>query len=436
MGFVYTILNIPASRTTEDYNMKRKSSAAILVTLILYLLLSVVTAHAFKLPDTGQTKCYNSAGTETTCLDAGQDGSYLVNRMSFTDNGNGTVTDNITGLMWQQQDDGATHNWYQATGTFDGDYNSDTKNVCAELTTGGYSDWRLPTKKELITIVDYSKTYPTPSIDAVFLQTQTQPYWTSTEHSQYSAAGWQISFYNGDAAAQWKHVSTSMYIRCVRGDQTSQSLSDSGNNTVTDSRTGLMWQQTESGAFTYAAALDHCNTSTHATYSDWRLPNIKELESLTTDTATEQINKTLFPAAVAAPYWSSTSVTATATDSWVIRFNDMGYFGYENDKDDSYNVRCVRGGGVVACPDEGATVSGSGVFRASLQEAYTAADTGQTVLAQTMPFSEDLALADPIVITLMGGYDCGFVSNPGFTTLNGKLTISGGTVTVANFIIK
>ncbi|MCK7470011.1 MAG: DUF1566 domain-containing protein [Desulfomicrobium escambiense] len=70
--------------------------------------LFVPAAFAFKLPDTGQTKCYQvvSPYAEIPRAGTGQDGAYSINPMSYTDNGNGTVTDNNTGLMWQQQDDG------------------------------------------------------------------------------------------------------------------------------------------------------------------------------------------------------------------------------------------------------------------------------------------------------------------------------------------
>ncbi len=80
-----------------------------------------------------------------------------INPMSYIDNGNGTVTDNNTGLMWQQQDDGNTYNWYQASGTYDASYNPTSQDVCGELTTGSYTDWRLPAIKELISIVDNLK---------------------------------------------------------------------------------------------------------------------------------------------------------------------------------------------------------------------------------------------------------------------------------------
>jgi hypothetical protein len=69
---------------------------------LLILSLIASTTFAFNLPDTGQTKCYRDVDTydEIPCAGTGQDGDYNINPMSFTDNGNGTVTDNNTGLIW------------------------------------------------------------------------------------------------------------------------------------------------------------------------------------------------------------------------------------------------------------------------------------------------------------------------------------------------
>ena len=61
-----------------------------------------------------------------------------------------------------------TYNWYQACGTYDATYNPTSQNVCGSLNLGGYSDWRLPTKKELMSIVDYSIPYPGPTINTTY----------------------------------------------------------------------------------------------------------------------------------------------------------------------------------------------------------------------------------------------------------------------------
>ena len=124
---------------------------------VIFLLFSLfimqaadVGAATFKLPDTGQTKCYQTVFpyAEIPCAGTGQDGVYSINPMLFIDNGNGTISDNNTGLIWQkcsvgQNNDAscsgtaATYNWYKATGTYDASYNSATQNVCGALTLGG-----------------------------------------------------------------------------------------------------------------------------------------------------------------------------------------------------------------------------------------------------------------------------------------------------------
>jgi hypothetical protein len=177
-------------------------------------------AFAFNLPDSGQTKCYDASGTEIPCAGTGQDGAYIINPLSYTDNGNGTVTDNNTGLMWQKEDDGNTYNWYEASGTYDATYNSTSQDVCGSLNLGGHSDWRLPSKKELITIVDYSIPSPGPTINSVFTDTKSSPYWSSTTYtfaySPFNAGN--VYFYNGGVGS-YDGKYNGFYVRCVRAGQ-------------------------------------------------------------------------------------------------------------------------------------------------------------------------------------------------------------------------
>lgn len=119
-------------------------------------------------------------------------------------------------------------------------------------------------------------------------------------------------------------------------------FSDHGNQTVTDADTGLMWQQSEGGAMSWEAALAYCEGLALAGYSDWRLPNFKELESLTDDThCTPAINSAFFPGAHVADYWSSTTYAYSGgSHAWVVSFDLGNSFGYV--KWSSYYVRCVR----------------------------------------------------------------------------------------------
>ncbi|MBI5749109.1 MAG: DUF1566 domain-containing protein [Nitrospinae bacterium] len=121
------------------------------------------------------------------------------------------------------------------------------------------------------------------------------------------------------------------------------SFTDNGNGTVTDSNTGLMWQKGEGGSMAWGSALTYCEGLSLAGYTDWRLPNIKELESITDDTKyNPSIDTTYFPNANSSYYWSSTTYAYGSSSAWSVYFH-YGYVYYGN-KSYSYYVRCVRGG--------------------------------------------------------------------------------------------
>ena len=134
----------------------------------------------------------------------------------LVNNGNGTVTDKDTGLMWQkcsvgQNSDGACRgtasefNWFQANGS-----------ACKAIRIGGYSDWRLPSKDELATIVDKSATQPGPTIRASYFPgTIKAGYWSSTPDDAKPDVAWLVDFTKGfviPAVNKKNH----WYVRCVR----------------------------------------------------------------------------------------------------------------------------------------------------------------------------------------------------------------------------
>lgn len=126
----------------------------------------------------------------------------------LVDNGDGTVTDNKTGLMWQKQDDGIGYSWYQASGKYDAECNSTSQNVCGSLKLGGKSDWRLPSNRELKTILTYFwNIRQTDSWSSNF--------WSSTNPVHPSVA-WYASFADGIIYANG-FKSYTFYVRCVRG---------------------------------------------------------------------------------------------------------------------------------------------------------------------------------------------------------------------------
>jgi hypothetical protein len=152
------------------------------------------------IPDTGQTSCYDTYGNVVPCFSTGQDGDFNNNSMSFTDNGNGTVTDNVTGLTWQQRDDSIARNWTTAA-----DY-------CTNLYLGGYSNWRLPELLELVGIVDYEMRAPAINGN-YFYDTKSSPYWTSSIPGFNQNSSYAVYFLHGGC---YNLRNTSEYfVRCV-----------------------------------------------------------------------------------------------------------------------------------------------------------------------------------------------------------------------------
>lgn len=126
---------------------------------------------------------------------------------------------------------------------------------------------------------------------------------------------------------------------------------DNKNGTVTDTNTGLMWQQGEAGSKTWEEAVTYCRTLQLAGYSDWRLPDIYELESIEDESyfpsTNHLIDKNFFPGAVPLPYWSSTTdndgsnVFAEKVNFGKIESHNVRF---KHNKSMNLHVRAVRDG--------------------------------------------------------------------------------------------
>jgi hypothetical protein len=126
------------------------------------------------------------------------------------------------------------------------------------------------------------------------------------------------------------------------GAPNTETYTDNGDGTVTDTVTGLMWQKAvAAGLFTQPKAVAFCPTLNLGTHSDWRLPTIIELVSIVDfGQSNPSINATVFPATPANYFWSSTLYAGTTTTVWTVHFN-LGVVG-GNAGDIMYGVRCVR----------------------------------------------------------------------------------------------
>ena len=144
--------------------------------------------------------------TDSDGATGGDTVTITVNEPSthYTDNGNGTITDDVTGLMWQKEDDDIMRIW------------DDSISCCNDLTLGSYSDWRLPSITELSSIIDNSA--HNPSIDTTYFPgTNAQDWWSSTTHADDSSDAWFVDFYSGSVSYYGKPATC--YVRCVRAGQ-------------------------------------------------------------------------------------------------------------------------------------------------------------------------------------------------------------------------
>jgi len=310
------------------------------------------------LPDTGQTTCYDDKGNVIGCPESGerfygQDANYLINPPSYTkldENGNDLpdsatewimVRDNVTGLIWEKKtDDGSIHDrdnqfdWYDALGVFISEVNG--------TSFGGHSDWRIPSIKELASITDLGKYNPATNTN-FFCNTLSSDYWSSTTAAYNTDFAWYVDLDRGHV--NYYDKSKSNYARAVCGGQTGllDHLVNNGDNTVTDTVTGLMWQQATDEKMEWETAISHCEGLALAGYDDWRLPNQRELRSIADYSKTHPaINTTYFPDTLSSYYWSSTTYDIFTGYEWYVYFyyGDSGYYT----KSYSYYVRAVRGG--------------------------------------------------------------------------------------------
>jgi hypothetical protein len=182
------------------------------------------------LPATGQTTCFDSTGGVIACAGTGQDGDTLAGAtFAYTDNGDGTITDHNTGLVWEKLDDN------NAAGIHDRDdfytWDDAVAVKIAALDTSpcfaGHCDWRLPNLKELQSIANYEIPYPGPSVWPPFQAgctpgctsdvcscTNSDVYWTSTSYVGSPDFAWYVFFVDGSVLANQK--TSGAYVRAVR----------------------------------------------------------------------------------------------------------------------------------------------------------------------------------------------------------------------------
>jgi hypothetical protein len=315
-------------------------------------------------PQTGQTQCWDDSGTAISCAGTGQDGAYQTGVTvdpRFIDNDDGTVTDNLTGLIWLRNADCfGIKNWTGALSAVNG-----LADGSCSLRDGSMAgDWRLPNVRELQSLLDYdewSAMLPDPH---PFEAVVGAHYWVSTTRVFQSEFAWSVHFGVGTIGGLPKdnaylHVwpvrdgeafyappspvpktgQTASFYPGDDGDYQHGVWADprftaNGDGTVTDNLTGLIWLAdstcllgTWSDALSAANTLAHglCGLTDDSVAGDWRMPNVRELYSLidygqSWPALPDDHPFTVFPWETDI-HWSSTTRADDPDNAWIVRIH-------------------------------------------------------------------------------------------------------------------
>ena len=276
---------------------------------------SLPEISGYPIVGTSQTVYYNNTTTMTSPSVGesfyGQSANYLGNQPTYVDNGDGTVTDMITGLMWQKSPD--------TDG--DGDIDASDKLTYAEAVAGadtfnlgGYDDWRLPTIKEQYSLILFSGVDPSgyegsstesliPFIDTDYFDFAygdtdageriiDSQYASSNKYVDVTMTGDETLFGVNFADGRIKGYGLKMpfgpgdktfFVTYVRGNTSYgiNEFNDNGDETISDNATELMWMKSDNGSgLNWEEALSFAEGTEFVGYSDWRLPSVKELQSI------------------------------------------------------------------------------------------------------------------------------------------------------------
>ena len=285
----------------------------------------------------------SSSGAPLLCGDDGWAHWNPDAARTFTQSGaNQLVADSLTGLTWEGNASASSGLTYaQAQAHCDG--------LSIDVLTTG---WRLPTRVEALSIVDYTKS--SPAVDATaFHMVYNAPYWTTSDYVTFQGTLEKWAVWLGDGSTSSEDpTSGTAWVRCVHGtppasDPTCVRYTFT-NGTATDKETGLVWQRNAAqGQATLAAATSACAALSLEQHT-WRLPRVEELSTLVDQTPANpmdpRFDKTAFPFASEPDgyYWTITDFAASPGGTgWNVGFFDGVITTAQ--KTDSAFYRCVTG---------------------------------------------------------------------------------------------
>jgi len=303
---------------------------AVLLVLLLVLPSQASAQLTYPIVDTGQDAFFNDSRTVAEPSPGstfyGQDAHYTGNQPQYRDNGDGTVTDLVTGLVWQ------------AVPRLDEKYSfTEAVSAADTFSLAGYSDWRLPTIKELYSLIDFrghtmaripfidtayfALAYGDESAGERFIDAQ---YWSETEYLGRTMNGdatvFGVNFADGRIKGYPRDRGPgggpmTQFVRFVRGGSGYgiNDFTDNGDGTIADRATGLMWMREDSQeGMNWEDALSWAEDLELAGYDDWRLPNAKELQSIVDYSRAPDATESSAVGPAIAPLFSITSIGTTA----------------------------------------------------------------------------------------------------------------------------
>lgn len=251
-------------------------------------------ARTYPIVDTGQQHFFSDRiQLKTLPRDGekfyGQDAQFNINPPRYQNNNDGTITDMITGLMWKKS--------IHSQKTF-----RQAQSMASSIKTGGYTDWRLPTLKELYSLIDFNGCVttkkPIPYINTKYFDFTwgnengnngrliDAQFWSATQYvgktMNDNATTFGVNFADGRIKGYPTHRKHS-FVRYVRGnpDYGKNNFIDNHDGSISDIATGLMWAKVDSKrTMNWEAALKYATHLKLAGHADWRLPNAKELQSI------------------------------------------------------------------------------------------------------------------------------------------------------------
>lgn len=262
----------------------------------------------------------------------------LPNPSSYTvDATNNIVIDDVTGLKWQRTVDDSEFTWSKA------------KEYCDNLVLGDSDDWRLPSRIELVSLLDFTRIGPAIDTNA-FPNGPSGVFWTSsvwTDPGHPNNTAFTVYFsvgYTSGADFLDSVYPNTFRARCVQHGQANapQGHYTIMNGSVYDTKTKLTWQQTiSSSSFTWSEAQNHCSNLT-LDGDGWRVPSLKELQTIVDETKSyPAIDPNAFPDTPLDEFWTSSLKADAPNLAWYVDFSRVGVT-FHNSVMATNQVRCVR----------------------------------------------------------------------------------------------